>query len=69
MELSNQDKINAMKANLLSIAERSYQIKMDMQIANINGNQEAVGQYQAMIDEFAVSAKVYQDELNKLETE
>jgi len=69
MELSNQDKINAIRANLLSIAERSYQHKMDMQIASINGNQEAAGQYQTMIDELAVSAKVYQDELNKLETE
>jgi hypothetical protein len=69
MELTNQDKINAIKANLLSIAERSFQHKMDMQIAIINGNQEASGQYQAMIDELAVSAKFYQDELNKLETE
>jgi hypothetical protein len=69
MELTNQDKINAIKANLLSIAERSYQHKMDMQIASINGNQEAAGQYQAIIDELAVSAKVYQGELAKLTVE
>jgi hypothetical protein len=69
MELTNQGKINAIKANLLSIAERSYQHKMDMQIASTNGNQEAAGQYRVMINELAVSAGVYQDELNKLEKE
>ena len=69
MELSNQDKIGAIKTNLFSCAERSYQLGLELQIANINGNQEAAKQYQAMIDEIAVSAKVYQDELNKLETE
>ena len=69
MELSNIDKINAIKTTLFSFAERSYQLGLELQIANINGNQLAADQYQAMIDELAVSAKVYQDELNKLETE
>jgi hypothetical protein len=69
MELSNIDKINAIKTTLFSFAERSYQLGLELQIANINGNQLAAEQYQAMLDEIAVSAKVYQDELNKLETE
>jgi len=69
MELSNQNKVSVIKENLLSLAERSYQIKMEMEIAKANGNDEAVGQYQNMINELAVSVKVYQNELNKLETE
>jgi len=66
MELSNQDKISAIKDNLLSIAQRSYQFNLDMEIARANGNDEAVGQYQTMIDELAVSVRVYNFELAKL---
>ena len=66
MELSNQDKISAIKENLLLLAQRSYQFTLDMEIARANGNEEAAGQYQNMIDELAVSIRVYNFELAKL---
>ena len=67
--LTQDDKRNILIEKLQSSASQMYQLDMSLQIAQANNNQEAVAQCQAMLNDFAVSIKVYQDELAKLETE
>ena len=69
MELSNQDKRALLEGNIFYFGERIYQTQMQIQVAKASNNPESIAINEGLLAEYQLTAKVYQDELNKLETE
>jgi hypothetical protein len=66
MELTNQEKCDSLRANLIYFAERIYQTQMQIQVAKASNNFESVAINEGLLAEYLLTAKVYQDELDKL---
>ena len=69
MELSNQDKRALLESNIFYFGERIFQTQMQIQVAKVSNNLESIATNEALLAEYLLTAKVYQDELDKLETE
>jgi hypothetical protein len=67
MELSNQDKRALLESNIIYFKERAYQTQMQIQVAKASNNEEGVAANEGLLVEYLLTAKVYQDELDKLE--
>ena len=69
MELSNQEKCDSLRANLMFFAERLYTAELNLKICQLNNNEEGIATNNSQIAELKQTIQVYQDELNKFTIE
>ena len=69
MTLSNTNKSDLLQANLSYFAERLYNAELNLKICELNNNEEGIAANNSQIAELKLTIQVYQDELDKLETE